>query len=193
MKNKTKVSIIIGSILTIVITIFILWINDVFYIIDRQTSPNGKITTTVYSRNLKEFIPRNNGFTIKTSGDFKGKRISTDGSKFEQLWWSPDSNYQVVSTIYEGSRLLELKSYIHNSNSNLSLLINMSMSNYSEFTELMKDKKEWETLQFNFINWKEEQGAMTIGFIFTDYKGEQQNGKLDFNFETGGISNIEYI
>ena len=193
MKNKTKASIIIGSILTIVISVFILWINGVFYIIDRQTSPNGKITTTVYSRNLKEFIPQNNGFTVKTSGDFKGKRISTDGSKFEQLWWSPDSNYQVISTIYEGSRLLELKSYIQNSNSNLSLLINMSMSNYSEFTELMKDKKEWETLQFNFINWKEKQGAMTIGFTFTDYKGEQQNGKLDFNFETGEISNIEYI
>ena len=33
---------------------------------------------------------------------------------------------------------------------------------------------------------------MTVDFEFTDYIDRQESGKLDFNCETGAISNIEF-
>ncbi len=189
MKNKTRFVVIIISIIIVIIRTFFLWTSGFFYIIDTQNSPDEKMTITVYNHNLSEFIPQNNGFTIVTSGSFNGERICTDGSVFEQLWWSPDSKYNVISTINDGSRLLEIKNYSNNSVTNLSKTINMSMSNYTEFSELVND---WETLQFNFIEWKEEQGSMTVGFEFTDNSDSKQSGNLDYNFETGVITNINF-
>lgn len=62
---------------------------------------------TYYSRDVFGIFPKNNGFTIKSSGDFNGTRIYTDGSEFESMWWSPDSKYQVISIVHEKDRLLE--------------------------------------------------------------------------------------
>ncbi|MEG1875918.1 MAG: hypothetical protein RR185_10185, partial [Angelakisella sp.] len=134
----------------------------------------------------------NDGFTIKTSGDFNGTRVYNDGSEFENMWWSPDSKYRVIATVFENHRLLELVRYEKNSVANLNLYINMNLSSLNEFTSLMTEKADWETLQFNFIQWKEEQGSMTVDFAFTDCNGNQQSGKLDFNCETGAVSNIEF-
>lgn len=191
-KTKPKKTIFVLAIIAIAVLLFILWSRGIFYIIDRQTSPNSKITTTVYSRDVSNVLPKDNGFTIKTSGEFKGTRICTDGSEFEKLWWSPDSNYQVISTIYKGKRLLELKNYLSNSVANLNIYINMSMSSHEEFTNLMKAKKDWETLQFEFVKWNKEQGSMEINFEFKNYAKKYQKGKLDFNCETGIISNIKF-
>ncbi|MEG1688104.1 MAG: hypothetical protein RR276_09510, partial [Angelakisella sp.] len=116
MKNKTKI--IMATILIVVIVMFILWCKGVFYIIDRQTSPNGEITATVYSRNVSDTFPKNDGFTIKTSGDFNGTRVYNDGSEFENMWWSPDSKYRVIATVFENHRLLELVRYEKNSVAN---------------------------------------------------------------------------
>ncbi len=192
MKTITKTTVTVVFILITAITTFILWANGMFWIVDRQTSPNGNITTTVYNKNLTDFIPKTNGFTIKTSGDFNGRRICIDGSEFEQLWWSQDSNYQVISTIYDDNRLLELTSYAHNNVSNLSFLINSRMSNYNEFTDLMKGEADWDSLQFEFGHWKEEQGDMVVNFNFIDYTGKKQTGQVDFNCNTGDISNIHF-
>lgn len=184
--------IIIASIIFLIILVFILWANGIFYIADRQISPNGNITTTVYTRDVSKIFPKNNGFTIKSSGDFKGTKIYTDGSEFENMWWSPDSKYQVISIVFEKGRLLELKEYQKNSIANLNLYINMNMSSHEEFIELMPEEKHWKTLQFDFVNWKEEHGGMTVRFEFEDYMGNQQKGKLDFNCQTGVVSNIEF-
>jgi len=191
-KAENKKTIFFLAIIAIAIVLFTLWSRGIFYIIDRQTSPNGKITTTVYSRDVSNILPKDNAFTIKTSGEFKGTRICTDGWEFEKLWWSPDSNYQVISTIYDGERLLELKNYLSNSIANLNIYINMSMSSHEEFTNLMKVKKDWETLQFEFEKWNKEEGSMEINFEFKDYAKKYQKGKLDFNCETAIVSNIKF-
>ena len=191
-KIKHKKTIIILAIVAIIILIFILWAKGIFYIIDRQTSPNRKITTTVYSRDVSNIIPKDNGFTIKTTGELKGTRICTDGSEFEKFWWSPDSKYQVISTIYEDKRLLELKNYVKNSVSNLNYYMNMNMSSHEEFTNLMTSEKDWETVQFEFVEWNKEQGSMTVNFEFKDYNKNHQKGNMNFNCETGSVSNIKF-
>ena len=192
MQNKSKSKKIITVIVVIVILIFILWSKGIFYIIDRQTSPNGKITTTVYSRDVSNVLPKDSGFTIKTTGESVGTRIRTDGSEFEKIWWSPDSNYQVISTIYEDKRLLELKNYVNNSVTNLNFYINMNMSSQEEFTKLMPEEKHWNTLQFEFVEWNKEPGSMTVEFEFKDYAKNIQKGNLNFNCETGIVSQIKF-
>ncbi|MBS7527949.1 hypothetical protein KHM83_14785 [Fusibacter paucivorans] len=181
-----------AMIMIAIIVGLILWTSGIFFIVDRQTSPNGRITVTVYSQNMTALFPKNNGFTIKTSGDFKGTKIYLDGSAFENMWWSPDSRYQVITTFNHDNRLLELRDYKNNNNTNLNAVINMSMSSLDTFTDFMTAPEHWETLQFEFIKWQELQGTMTVAFKFKDLTDQLQKGTLDYNCETGAISEIVF-
>lgn len=189
MKSKAKIG---AAVLIAAIAIFILWCSGIFYIVDRQTSPNGRITATVYSRDVSDTFPKNGGLTIKTRGEFHGTSIRPDSPVFENMWWSPDSNYLVIAYTVKDHRFLELHNYRDNLYSNLEVLINMGMSSCDEFTSLMKETADWETLQFDFIRWNDAPGSMTVAFEFTDYTGKPQRGTLDFNFETGMVSNIAF-
>lgn len=189
MKSKAKIG---TAVLIAAIAIFILWCSGIFYIVDRQTSPGGRITATVYSRDVSDTFPKNDGFTIKTRGEFHGTSVRSNGSVFENMWWSPDSNYLVIAYAVEEHRFLELDNYKDNSGNNLNVIINMGTSSCDEFTSLMKETADWETLQFDFIRWNDAPGSMTVAFEFTDYTGKLQRGTLDFNFETGMVSNIAF-
>jgi len=185
---KIKRALLIFVILVIVLVS--LWAKGVFYIIDIQTSPNGKITEIVYNQDVSDTFPKDSGITMRTKGSFKGTTVYENAS-YLNMWWSPCSNY-LVKSLVDGEPILILDSFKKNSSSNLSAYINMSISSSEEFTNLMTDKKHWETIEFDFVKWNDEQGSMTVNFEFEDCTGKQQKGCLDFNCETGVVSNIEF-
>lgn len=186
--SKLKMALLIFVILVIVLVF--LWAKGVFYIIDIQTSPNGKITEIVYSQDVSDTFPKDSGVTMRTNGSFKGTTVYENAS-YLNMWWSPCSNY-LVKSLVDGEPILILDSFKTNSASNLSAYINMSMSSSEEFTNLMTDEKHWETIEFDFMKWNDEQGSMTVNFEFEDYTGKQQKGYLDINWETRIISNIVF-
>ncbi len=188
--NSKKIIIAISILFLVAVLLFIAWMKGVFYIIEKQKSPNGEITTTVYNRDISDTFPKNTGFTIKDSGSSKRTKIYSDGYTFEDLWWSPCSEYMIVSTICDEERYLELKHYTKNSVANLNVYLNMSMSGYEEFTTLMTKTENWETLKFIFLNWVDEKATMKVKFTFTDYNNNQNEGTFHYNCETGNICNI---
>ena len=193
MKNFLKsksTKVILPIVGLIAVVLFIMWSRGVFYIIDRQTSPNKAITTTVYSRDVSDTFPKNTGFTIKDTGASNRTKIYNGGSTFESLHWSPCSEYAVISTLYNGERYLELLSYNKNSVSNLGIYINMDMSNHSQFTTLMTQPAHWESLEFEFLNWAEEKDILKVKFSFEGNNNKENSGTLEYNCQTGKITNI---
>ncbi|MEG1875842.1 MAG: hypothetical protein RR185_09790, partial [Angelakisella sp.] len=179
-KPISKVKIIIVALIALAVLTAFLWSKGVFYVIDRQTSPNGKITTTVYSRDVSDAFPTNTGITFEDRGEFKGTHVY-ENTEYVDMWWSPCSNYIVKSLICDGEPYLILDSFIKNSSSNLGAYINMNLSPREKFSELMTEQEHWDTLVFDFVDWQDHEGNMTVSFSFTDFIGKKQNGTLDYN------------
>lgn len=190
-KKQTTAILLLSIVLICVIFVTTVFVGASSSVVEQHTSPNGKITTTIYNQDVSGFFPKDTGFTIKDTGDLIDTRVYSDGSTFENLYWSPCSRYMIISTLREGERLLELKRYEKSSVTNLNLYINMSMSSYEEFTRIMSENS-WDTLKFNFIEWIDEDANVKVNFAFKDFQDKAQIGTLIYNCESGVIYEIEF-
>ncbi len=190
-KPISKVKLIVLTLTALAVLTAFLWSKGVFYIIERQTSPNGKVTTTVYSRDVSDAFPTNTGITFEDSGEFRGTHVY-ENTEYVDMWWSPCSNYIVKSLICDGEPYLILDSFTKNTSSNLGAYINMNLSPREKFSELMTEQEHWDTLAFDFVEWQDHEGHMTASFRFTDFTGKEQKGTLDYNVQSGTVSNVEF-
>ena len=186
-----KVVAIIITILIIVSVVFALWIKGAFYIVERQTSPNGAVNTTVYSRDVSNAFPKNTGFTIRDRGDFVATTVYSNAT-YENMWWSPDSKYMVVSMIYDTGRALVLNDYTGNVSVNLNAYIDMAIYNNQVFNKVIYDKDSKPTIDYIFKNWADKNGKMNIEFSFEGNDSVKYKGDFLYNNEDGTISNIVF-
>ena len=187
------VSLVVISIITLT-----LWSSGVFSVIDKQISPDGLTTVTVYDKDVRGIfpedipyaIPKDVGFMMEFTGAINGN-VSYGGYDFEYLEWSPCSDYIIFSVFYEDERYLKLDDIQGGGIAELNWYINMSMNYRDEFTSIMSSES-WETLELNFIEWIDANANMKVSFEFTDKQGTLQNGTMIYNCETGVITEIEF-
>ena len=159
--------------------------------IGKYSSPDGTFYITVYDCNLNNdnFLPSNDGFTIKNKGAWRGG-ICFQNAEFRNLWWSYDSNYQVISMYYDNHTRLELTDYIQNSMVNLTLNLELLLHNNDFFSAVPLDTEN-NRLEINieFIKWSEENtSVMLLYFNYNDKDGNSHKGYMWYDCETETIS-----
>lgn len=165
----------------------VLWKFGIFYIVERQTSPNGAVTTTVYSRDVTGFFPKDDGCTLRDQGDFVGSTVYI-GAEFEGLWWSPDSRYQVVSILEDGRGQMWLQDYGRNAAGNLTAWVLTAAQVAGMFSDAPLDDMEWPDVELRFIQWGEDSAAMLLHYGYTDTGGTARTGYFWYNCETSEVS-----
>lgn len=180
-KNKTKKKIIKFVLLGIFIIFLLLgtmWYQGYFHIIGQYPSPDGSITT-IYNCELGDGGPKTGNAITFSNED--GQTIFRN-SEFIGLWWSPDSNYKVVSlynTKYKENQLIlsDLKRGI---STDLDERMKDAISQ-SEF--FPKDISKW---SFEFLQWsKIDPAVMLIYFNYEDNNGKFHEGYMWYDYESG--------
>ena len=187
-KTNTKKKIIWFIFLCIFLIFIILgtlWYNGCFHIIGKYTSPDGSVTTTVYNCLLGyNTLPTDNGITFSNEGRFEGRSLYQN-CEFIGLWWSPDSNYKVVSlysTKYD-EHWFVLTDFKRNVATDLFDRLEEAIYE-SEFFP-----KEISNLSFEFIQWSEiDPAVMLIYFNYEDSDGNFHEGYMWYDYESGLLS-----
>lgn len=164
----------------------ILWKLGVFYIVDRQTSPNGAITTTVYSRDVTGFFPTGRGCTLRDQGEYLGTTIY--GGTFDGLWWSPNSRHQVVSLMEDHGVQMWLHDYHNNSGGNLTAWVSTAAQAAGMVPDAPLNEMGWPDVEFRFIQWGEDSASMLLRYDYVDRDGLDRAGYFWYNCETGAAS-----
>lgn len=184
--KKTIIISVILAILSIVCILGIMWFKGVFYKIGKYTSPDGTTTTTVYDCQLGyNDFPSPGGFTLSDEGQFSGRTSYTD-AVFRELWWSPNSNYQVVSMFTEEEIWLVLNDYTRNSSVNLSHRLEMTLYENEFFAKVPYDADGWRDISFDFVQWSNaDPELMLVYFSYTDVQDEFHEGYMWYDYESG--------
>lgn len=174
------------------ITMMILWSRGTFDIADRQTSPNGAVTTTAYSKNISGLFPSDNGFTIRDTGQFEGTTNYLDAS-FDGMWWSPDSHYLVISMQRDNSTHLEVIDYLRNSGRNLSSYLDRAIYQHPDFSDVPYNQNGNPEIEYRFLQWSEYDSTMLLYFSFVDYQNQNRSGYFWYDYETGAVSGVSEL
>ena len=137
---------------------------------DRQTSPNGAITTTVYSRDVTGFFPTGRGCTLRDQGAFLGDTVYV-GADFDGLWWSPDSRYQVVSLVEADGVRLAINDYGRNAGGNLTAWVSTAAQAAGMVPDAPLNEMGWPDVEFRFIQWGEDSASMLLRYDYVDRDG----------------------
>lgn len=179
---------VLAALLAAALCLGILWSKGVFYVVDRQASPDGTIRTTVYSRDLLETIPKKGGFTLVDEGRFRGRTIYR--GTFEGLWWSQDSQYQVVSLVEDGVRYLSLTDYVRNVCVNLSHYLENAVYDVPEFETVPGRADGDPRIDFRFLQWSQYDSNMLIYYDFVDLDGVDRDGYFWYDYVTGHVTGV---
>lgn len=190
-KRKIKQTTLCLTLLCIVFSVFLclglLWYKGVFHIIERQTSPNGATTTTVYNCDFASYgrFPQSGGFTLIDKGYFNGS-TTYPGARFQGLWWSVDGNYQVVSMYTDEGIWLCLADYRRNIGVNLDAHLERALYENSFFQDVIYNEYTGQyQIEFQFIQWSlVDEPNMLIYFSYTDASNQFHEGYFWFNYET---------
>lgn len=168
-----------------------LWYRGVFHIAERQTSPNGATTTTVYNCDFARYgrFPVSGGFTLIDKGYFNGS-TTYQYARFQGLWWSVNGNYQVVSMYTDDGLWLSLTDYTRNIGANLDAHIDTALYNDDFFREVIYNEATGQReIEFQFVQWSlKDEPNMLIYFTYTDSQNQFHEGYFWYNYETGNIS-----
>ena len=189
-RRRTRRTVVIAAValvLGILVCLGALWKVGFFYIVERQTSPNGAVTTTVYSRDVTGFFPKDDGCTLRDQGAFVGSSVYV-GAEFEGLWWSPDSRYQVVAILENGADQMWLQDYGRNACGNLTAWVSTSAQAAGMFADAPLYDMDWPDVEFQFIQWGEDSAAMLLRYHYTDTGGANHMGYFWYDCETGEVS-----
>ena len=168
-----------------------LWYRGVFHIAERQTSPNGATTTTVYNCDFARYgrFPISGGFTLIDKGYFNGS-TTYQYARFQGLWWSVNGNYQVVSMYTDDGLWLSLTDYTRNIGANLDAHIDTALYNDDFFREVIYNEATGQReIEFQFVQWSlKDEPNMLIYFTYTDSQNQFHEGYFWYNYETGNVS-----
>ena len=168
-----------------------LWYRGVFHIAERQTSPNGATTTTVYNCDFARYgrFPVSGGFTLIDKGYFNGS-TTYQYARFQGLWWSVNGNYQVVSMYTDEGLWLSLTDYTRNIGANLDAHIDTALYNDDFFREVIYNEATGQReIEFQFVQWSlKDEPNMLIYFTYTDSQNQFHEGYFWYNYETGNVS-----
>ncbi len=166
-----------------------LWSKGVFCLAERVTSPNGAVTTTAYSQNVSGLFPTDEGFTLRDEGAWQGTTNYLDGT-FDGLWWSADSNYQVVSMWVGEERRLVLHDYVRNVASNLDSRLDAGIYDLEEFVAVPYDDELNRAIEYRFLQWSAYDSNMLIYFSYLDADGIDRDGYFWYDYYTGKVSGV---
>ena len=169
-----------------------LWSRGCFDVADRQTSPDGRITTTAYRKNVSGLFPTDHGFTVRDEGAFRGTTNYLDGTSFQGMWWSPDSRYRVIAmeTEEEGGRLA-MVDYRNNVSRNLTAYLDMAVTGSGAFPGLIQEGEGlWPAIEYRFLQWSDQASVMLLHYAYADRQGEEHEGYFWYDCGSGEISGV---
>lgn len=194
-RNRNTKKVVLFSVLAVLLAAAVLtaalWVMDVFYYIGTYESPNGQVKTTVYSRDVTEFIPVKDHFTLVDEGIFQGRTILW--GEFDGLWWSRDSNYQVVSLMDDGECWLTLFDYVRNTGNNLDNRLENGIYGMDEFENISKNAEGEKLIEFRFLQWSKYDNNMLIYFTYLDTEGIDRDGYFWYNYNTGEVTGAMHM
>lgn len=167
------------------------WWLDVFWLADRQISPDGKTVTTVYTRDITDTIPKKGYLTLVDRGYFAGRTVLN--GEFEGLWWSADSNFQVVSHLENGVRYLTLFDYVRNTGSNLDNRLDQGIYGREEFAGVVYPEPGRPDIEYSFLQWSRYDSNMLVTFQFLDKDGIDRDGYFWYNYATGEVTGVVFL
>ena len=169
----------------------ILWFADVFYYVGTYTSPDGRVKTTVYNRDVTEVIPVKDHFTLIDKGYFSGRTVLW--GEFDGLWWSHDSNYQVVSLMDDGECWLTLFDFVRNTGNNLDNRLEQGIYGMEEFENVVRDADGRRQIEFRFLQWSKFDNSMLVYFSYLDIGGVDRDGYFWYNYDSGEASGVTHM
>ena len=181
----------LAAILAALILTVVLWCKGTFFRIGSYVSPNGQVKTTVYSRDISEWIPEKDHITLVDEGAWQGRTILH--GTFDGLWWSADSNYQVVSLLDEGQCYLTLFDFIRNTGSNLDAYLGSALYGLEEFRNVPKNEDGREEIEFRFLQWSQYDSSMLIYFSYVDTDGIDRDGYFWYSYASGEITGVMFL
>ena len=190
-QKRTILTVVLTLALTTAIVLGILWHLDVFYYAGSYRSPDGRVTTTVYNRDITQFLPEKEHFTLVDEGAWQGRTILW--GTFDSLWWSADSIYQVVSLLDEGEYYLMLFDFLRNTGSNLDAYLGSALYGLEEFRNVPKDEDGREEIEFRFLQWSQYDSSMLIYFSYVDTDGIDRDGYFWYSYATGEITGVMFL
>ena len=192
-RNTKKVALfsILAVLLAAAVLTAALWVMDVFYYIGTYESPNGQVKPTVYSRDVTEFIPVKDHFTLVDEGMFQGRTILW--GEFDGLWWSHDSNYQVVSLMDDGECWLTLFDFVRNTGNNLDSDLERGIYGMEEFENIAKNAEGEKLIEFRFLQWSKYDNNMLVYFSYLDTDGIDRDGYFWYNYNTGEVTGAMHM
>ena len=190
-KKRSVIAAVTASVLTVLAALAVCWYLDVFYYLGTYVSPDGQTKTTVYSRDITEFVPQKDRFTLVDEGKFAGRTVLW--GEFDGLWWSADSNYQVVSLMDEGECYLTLFDYVRNCGSNLDNYLERGIYGMEEFENVSKDSENQKIMEFRFLQWSQYDSNMLVYFSYVDVDGVDRDGYFWYNYTSGEVTGVVFL
>lgn len=189
--RTTLLFILLAIVLSTSLCLGLLWYKGIFHIIERQTSPNGATTTTVYNCDFARYgsFPQSGGFTLIDKGYFNGS-TTYQYARFQGLWWSVNGNYQVVSMYTDEGLWLSLADYRRNIGVNLDAHLDTSLYNNDFFRDVIYNEKTGRReIEYQFVQWSLiDEPNMLIHFTYTDTSNQFHEGYFWYDYETGEAS-----
>lgn len=200
-KKKTNciriVILILVSLLLLAALVLFLVHKGFFHKIGTYPSPDGTTITTVYNCNLHSdgILPTFDGFTVESKGYWNGSTCYLN-AEFRDMWWSPDSNYRVVSMCVDGENYLGLVDYTRNSDCNLTHRLEQTLYQNEFFSDVPYDEEGWRPqISFEFVQWsKEDPSVMLVYFNYDDINGDFHEGYMWYDYisaESSGEMELE--
>ena len=170
----------------------LLWRSGRLFVLDKVTSPDGKVCATVYSKRLNgsSFSFEDEISVITEQEDGLQWRVIYGDCTYRGLWWAPDGRKYVLALDYADESRLSLSWLDRNSSSNLNAYLSMGV----DATELRKygysSPDGWPEIDYQFLQWGTDSTSMLIYYSFADIAGKDHTGYFWYNCETGAVEGI---
>ena len=140
---------------------------------------------------MTELVPIRDHFTLVDEGKFQGRTVLW--GEFDGLWWSYDSNYQVVSLMDDGECWLTLFDYVRNTGNNLDNRLETSLYGMEEFEKVSLDPDGRKQIEFRFLQWSKFDNSMLIYFSYLDTEGVDRDGYFWYNYDSGDTTGVAHM
>jgi len=194
-RNRNTRKAVVVSVLVLLLAALVLaavlWFSDLFWYIGSYSSPDGLTKTKVYRSDVTELIPVKGRFTLVDEGKFQGRTVLW--GEFDGLWWSQDSQYQVVSLMDHGECWLTLFDYVRNTGNNLDHRLENSLYGMEAFDAVSRDEEGQKQIEFRFLQWSKFDNSMLIYFSYLDTDGVDRDGYFWYNYDSGIASGVTHI
>lgn len=211
MKLKVTSTTLAGVLIAAAIVLLVLWWNGVFYIVDRQVSPDGSTVFTVYSRDVTEPLHSGSKFSIreKTRGTPFYYSTTIYSGNYVDMSWSADGQYCLIEKISTGDPSYTNGSPAHILNGGgiidcpLDLMMHSAMLEEDAFSNVPRSASHiWPiNVTYRFIHWSEYGHAMLFYYTYVDVDGIDRAGYFWYTYipatdgspPTGSMTGIEEL